>query len=132
MAVQSTGCAPIVRAFGSGARRAQPWADAQTVAFGITVPAPLGDELILDALRDTGGTAIAVRDEDILADLREFGAREGLLLCPEGAACLTAAKQLRAGGWIRGDERVVVLNTGAGLKYPETVDADNLPVLPRP
>ncbi|WP_329107861.1 threonine synthase [Micromonospora sp. NBC_01699] len=132
VAVQSTGCAPIVRAFGSGARRAQPWADAQTVAFGITVPAPLGDELILDALRDTGGTAIAVRDEDILADLREFGAREGLLLCPEGAACLTAAKQLRAGGWIRGDERVVVLNTGAGLKYPETVDADNLPVLPRP
>ncbi|MEV4625847.1 threonine synthase [Micromonospora sp. NPDC049523] len=132
VAVQSTGCAPIVRAFGSGARRAEPWVDAQTVAFGITVPAPLGDELILDALRDTAGTAIAVRDEDILADLREFGAREGLLLCPEGAACLTAAKQLRAGGWIRADERVVVLNTGAGLKYPETIDADNLPVLPRP
>ncbi|RKR90480.1 threonine synthase [Micromonospora pisi] len=132
VAVQSTGCAPIVRAFASGARRAEPWVDAHTVAFGITVPAPLGDELILDALRDTGGTAIAVRDEDILADLREFGAREGLLLCPEGAACLTAAKQLRAGGWIRSDERVVVLNTGAGLKYPETVEADNLPVLPRP
>ncbi|MFI6758917.1 threonine synthase [Micromonospora sp. NPDC050417] len=132
VAVQSTGCAPIVRAFASGARRAEPWVDAQTVAFGITVPAPLGDELILDALRDTGGTAIAVRDEDILADLREFGAREGLLLCPEGAACLTAAKQLRAGGWIRSDERVVVLNTGAGLKYPETVEADNLPILPRP
>lgn len=132
VAVQSTGCAPIVRAFGSGARRAEPWPDARTVAFGITVPSPLGDELILDALRDTAGTAIAVDDEDILADLREFGAREGLLLCPEGAACLTAAKQLRAGGWIRGDERVVVLNTGAGLKYPETIEADNLPVLPRP
>lgn len=132
VAVQSTGCAPIVRAFGSGARQAEPWPDARTVAFGITVPSPLGDELILDALRDTAGTAIAVDDEDILADLREFGAREGLLLCPEGAACLTAAKQLRAGGWIRGDERVVVLNTGAGLKYPETIEADNLPVLPRP
>jgi threonine synthase len=132
VAVQSTGCAPIVRAFGSGARRAEPWADAHTVAFGITVPSPLGDELILDALRDTAGTAIAVKDEDILADLREFGAKEGLLLCPEGAACLTAAKQLRAGGWIRGDERVVVLNTGAGLKYPETIEADGLPVVPRP
>ncbi|MFC6017899.1 threonine synthase [Plantactinospora solaniradicis] len=131
VAVQSTGCAPIVRAFGAGADRAEPWADAWTVAFGINVPAPLGDQLILDALRDTGGTAIAVDDESILADLHEFGAREGLLLCPEGAACLTAAQRLRAGGWIRPDERVVVLNTGAGLKYPETVDVDGLPVVPR-
>ncbi|GAA3754965.1 threonine synthase [Plantactinospora mayteni] len=129
VAVQSTGCAPIVRAFGAGATRAEPWADAWTVAFGINVPAPLGDELILDALRDTAGTAIAVDDEAILADLHDFGAREGLLLCPEGAACLTAARQLRAGGWIRADERVVVLNTGAGLKYPETVDVDSLPVV---
>jgi threonine synthase len=128
VAVQSTGCAPIVRAFGSGADRAEPWVDARTVAFGINVPAPLGDELILRTLRDTAGTAIAVTDDDILADLREFGAREGLLICPEGAACLTAARQLRAGGWIRADERVVVLNTGAGLKYPDTVAADNLPV----
>ncbi|MEO3929029.1 threonine synthase [Micromonosporaceae bacterium B7E4] len=128
VAVQSTGCAPIVRAFGAGATRAEPWADAWTVAFGINVPAPLGDELILDALRDTAGTAVAVDDEAILADLHDFGAREGLLLCPEGAACLTAVRQLRAGGWIRADERVVVLNTGAGLKYPETVDVDSLPV----
>ncbi|MEO3816398.1 threonine synthase [Plantactinospora sp. B24E8] len=129
VAVQSTGCAPIVRAFGGGATRAEPWADAWTVAFGINVPAPLGDELILTALRDTAGTAIAVDDETILADLHEFGAREGLLLCPEGAACLSAARRLRAGGWIRPDERVVVLNTGAGLKYPETVDVDSLPVV---
>ncbi|MDW5329766.1 threonine synthase [Plantactinospora sp. KLBMP9567] len=128
VAVQSTGCAPIVRAFGAGATRAEPWADAWTVAFGINVPAPLGDELILDALRDTAGTAVAVDDEAILADLHDFGAREGLLLCPEGAACLTAVRQLRSGGWIRADERVVVLNTGAGLKYPETVDVDGLPV----
>ncbi|MEE6309617.1 threonine synthase [Plantactinospora veratri] len=128
VAVQSTGCAPIVRAFGAGADRAEPWADAWTVAFGINVPAPLGDELILDALRDTAGTAVAVDDEAILADLHAFGAREGLLLCPEGAACLTAVRQLRAGGWLRADERVVVLNTGAGLKYPETVDVDSLPV----
>jgi threonine synthase len=128
VAVQSTGCAPIVRAFASGERRAEPWVDAQTVAFGINVPAPLGDELMLDALRDTAGTAVAVDDKELLADLREFGAREGLLLCPEGAACLTAARQLRAGGWIGADERVVVLNTGAGLKYPDTIDVDALPV----
>ncbi|MEU2662000.1 threonine synthase [Micromonospora sp. NBC_01740] len=130
VAVQSTGCAPIVRAFAAGEQRARPWADAHTVAFGITVPAPLGDELILDALRASAGTAIAVDDAEILADLRDFAAREGLLLCPEGAACLTAARHLRAGGWIRAGERVVVLNTGAGVKYPETVDVTDVPVLP--
>ncbi|MEU7850364.1 threonine synthase [Micromonospora parva] len=129
VAVQSTGCAPIVRAFAAGENRAQPWADAHTVAFGITVPAPLGDELILAALRESSGTAVAVDDADILADLREFAGREGLLLCPEGAACLTAARQLRAGGWIRAGERVVVLNTGAGLKYPDTVDVSGVPLM---
>ncbi|MET7749573.1 threonine synthase [Micromonospora sp. NPDC005367] len=129
VAVQSTGCAPIVRAFAAGEERAEPWVDAHTVAFGITVPAPLGDELILAALRESAGTAVAVPDEEILTDLRSFAAREGLLLCPEGAACLTAARQLRAGGWIRAGERVVVLNTGAGLKYPETVDVSAVPVL---
>jgi threonine synthase len=129
VAVQSTGCAPIVRAFAAGESRATPWADAQTLAFGITVPAPLGDELILAALRESSGTAIAVDDAEILADLRDFAAREGLLLCPEGAACLTAARQLRAGGWIRPGERVVVLNTGAGIKYPETVDVSGVPTV---
>ncbi|MGC4805160.1 threonine synthase [Micromonospora sp. DT233] len=129
VAVQSTGCAPIVRAFAAGEPRAEPWADARTVAFGITVPAPLGDELILAALRASAGTALAVDDAEILADLRDFGADEGLLLCPEGAACLTAARHLREGGWIRAGERVVVLNTGAGLKYPETVDVSAVPVL---
>ncbi|MEO3770060.1 threonine synthase [Micromonospora sp. B9E7] len=129
VAVQSTGCAPIVRAFAAGEDRAQPWEDAHTVAFGITVPAPLGDELILAALRESSGTAVAVDDADLLTDLREFAGREGLLLCPEGAACLTAARQLRAGGWIRAGERVVVLNTGAGLKYPDTVDVSGVPVL---
>lgn len=129
VAVQSTGCAPIVRAFAAGESRAMPWADAHTLAFGITVPAPLGDELILAALRESSGTAIAVDDAEILADLRDFAAREGLLLCPEGAACLTAARHLRAGGWIRPGERVVVLNTGAGLKYPETVDVSGVPTV---
>jgi threonine synthase len=127
VAVQSTGCAPIVRAFAHGERRAQPWAgDASTVAFGLTVPAPLGDELILDALYATGGTAMAVDDDELLADLRTFGQLEGLLLCPEGAACVSAARRLRASGWIGADEQVVVLNTGAGLKYPGTVRTDHL------
>ncbi len=121
VAAQSTGCAPIVQAFAHGSRRADPWPDAHTVAFGITVPAPLGDELILDAIRSSGGTAIAVDDSEILADLAEFGAREGLLLCPEGAACLTAARHLREQGWLSPSDEVVVLNTGSGLKYPGTV-----------
>ncbi|TMM38118.1 MAG: threonine synthase [Actinobacteria bacterium] len=121
VAVQSTGCAPIVRAFQAGARRADPWPDAHTIAFGITVPAPLGDELILDALRATGGTAIAVDDAEILADLRAFGTREGLLLCPEGAACLSAARRLRADGWLDDGAQVVVLNTGSGLKYVDAL-----------
>jgi len=122
VAVQSTGCAPVVRAFEAGARRAEPWPDARTVAYGITVPAPIGDELILDALYATGGTAVAVDDADILADLRAFGAAEGPWLCPEGAACLTAVRRLRADGWLGPDDRVVVLNTGAGMKYPGTIE----------
>ena len=132
VAVQSSGCAPIVRAFDAGATRAEPWVDAETIAYGITVPSPLGDELILTAVRESGGTAIAVDDAELLADLRAFGAAEGLLLCPEGAACLTAVRHLLASGWLTGDEEIVVLNTGAGLKYPETVDADDLPIEPNP
>jgi threonine synthase len=122
VAVQSAGCAPVVRAVEAGASRAEPWPDPTgSVAFGITVPAPLGDQLILAALSATGGTAVAVTDPELLADLREFGGTEGLLLCPEGAACLTATRRLREAGWIGAGERVVVLNTGAGLKYPDAL-----------
>jgi threonine synthase len=121
VAVQSTGCAPVVRAFEVGLRNVEPWPDARTVAFGLTVPAPIGDELILDALYDTGGTAIAVPDEELLADLKAFGSREGLLLCPEGAACLTATRHLRAAGWLTDHDQVVVLNTGTALKYPDAL-----------
>ncbi|HEY7174038.1 MAG TPA: threonine synthase [Micromonosporaceae bacterium] len=130
VAVQATGCAPIVRAFEAGARRSEPWADARTIAFGITVPAPIGDELILAALAETNGTALAVDDDDILTELRAYAELEGLLLCPEGAACLAAVKRLRADGWLAGTEQVVFLNTGAGLKYPDTVPVDDLEVLP--
>ena len=130
VAVQASGCAPIVRAFDSGARHAEPWVDAHTVAFGITVPAPLGDELILTALDESKGTAVAVDDDEILAELRAYAELEGLLLCPEGAACLAALRRLRRDGWLLGPERVVFLNTGAGVKYPDTVPVDDLAILP--
>ena len=129
--VQSTGCAPIVRAFEAGHPESEPWIDARTVAYGITVPKALGDFLVLDALRETGGTAIAVDDADLIADLLLAGGLEGLFFCPEGAATITAARILRASGWLGADEETLLLNTGAGLIYPDSVEisprAENLP-----
>lgn len=123
VAVQATGCAPIVHAFAAGERRARPVSDAYTIAFGITVPAPLGDELILAALRDSGGTAVAVTDDEILAELGAIARDDGMLLCPEGAACLAGVRRLVADGWLTGTEHVVVINTGSGLKYPDALEA---------
>jgi threonine synthase len=119
--VQASGCAPIVAAFERGARQSEPWPDPRTVAFGITVPKALGDFLVLDAVYATGGTAIAVEDEALLADQREVARLEGSLICPEGAACITAVRRLRESGWLSQDDEVVVLNTGTGLKYPDTL-----------
>lgn len=121
VAVQASGCAPIVRAFNEGSRSAEAWPNPHTVAFGITVAKALGDFLILDALYDTRGTAIAVDDADLLAEQRQCARTEGVFMCPEGAATLAAARQLRRNGWLRESEQVVVLNTGTGLIYPETV-----------
>jgi threonine synthase len=118
VAVQSTGCAPVVKAFDAGADHAEPWPDAKTVAFGITVPKLLGDALVLRSLYDTGGTALAVDDETILARQRELSSAEGVFVCPEGGATLAAAIALRERGWIRAGERVLLINTGSGLKYP--------------
>jgi threonine synthase len=129
VAVQSTGCAPMVRAYEQGADTAEPWADASTVAFGINVASALGDFLILAAVRDTGGIAIAVDDADILASQAACAAAEGVLMCPEGAATLTAVERLRADGWLDGSEEVVVLNTGSDLKYPHTATVDEPPLL---
>ncbi|UQU62141.1 threonine synthase [Couchioplanes caeruleus] len=129
VAVQATGCAPIVRAYERGADVSEPFPDAATVAFGITVPKALGDFLVLRAVRETGGTAIAVTDEATLAEQRRLAADEGAFICPEGAACLAAARDLRDSGFIGGSDRVVVLNTGTGLKYPETIPVD-VPTLP--
>ncbi len=124
VAVQADGCAPIVRAFESGATESEPFPDAHTVAFGITVPKALGDFLVLDAVRSTDGTAISVSDEELLAEQRTMAVAEGTFICPEGAACLAAARQLREAGWLAGGDSVVVLNTGMGLKYPQVVSVD--------
>ena len=121
VAVQASGCAPIVTAYEAGAEESEPWPDARTVAFGITVPKALGDFLILRAIYETGGCAVAVDDEDLLAEQRRVAELEGAFICPEGAAAFSAVRALRASGWIGAQEEVVVLNTGTGLKYPSTV-----------
>jgi len=122
VAAQASGCAPVVRAWERGERRiAEPWPDAHTVAFGITVPKPLGDELILDALARTAGCAVAVEDGQALDELDRLAALEGLFACPEGAVTVAAARALREQGWIAAGERVVLINTGAGVLYPESV-----------
>jgi threonine synthase len=130
VAVQAEGCRPIVDAFEQGKDESELKDGTHTLAFGINVPKALGDFLVLQAVRESGGTAVAVTDEDILAELAALAAAEGSWVCPEGAACFAAAKRLRAEGWIGEDEQVVVLNTGSGLKYPETVGVD-VPVLAR-
>ncbi|MEV5297446.1 threonine synthase [Amycolatopsis methanolica] len=128
VAVQATGCAPIVDAFERGARESEPAVGAHTIAFGITVPKALGDFLVLDAVYSTGGAAIAVSDEELLAEQGNLARAEGTFVCPEGAACFAAVRKLRGSGWLSADDEVVVLNTGAGVKYPETVEV-SAPVL---
>ena len=117
--VQAAGCAPIVQAFDSGARESKPWPDGKTVAFGLNVGKALGDFLVLDAVRRSGGTAVAVPDEATMDMQRRCYADEGLFVCPEGAAALAAVMRLRQEGWIDKGMRVVVLNTGTGLKYAD-------------
>jgi threonine synthase len=129
VAVQAAGCAPIVRAFEQHADETEVWPDARTEAFGLTVPEPLGGFLVLKAIRATGGTAVAVTDEQLLASQRQAARAEGAWLCPEGAACLAAVTELRRTGWLTHDDEVVVVNTGAGLKYPQTLPADP-PLIP--
>lgn len=123
VSVQSSGCAPIVRAFEEGKRFAEEFAHAATIASGLRVPRAIGDFLILDAVRASKGTAVAVSDEELLAAVREIGASEGLFVAPEGAACLPALKKLLEAGEVGKDERVVLFNTGAGVKYLESFAA---------
>jgi threonine synthase len=116
--VQSEGCAPIVRAFDRGERFAEPWPNAQTIAAGLRVPVAIGDYLILDAVRDTGGTAIAVSEDAIRDAQLEMGRLAGVYAAPEAAATWAATGALRRSGFLAGDERVVLFCTGMGLKYP--------------
>ncbi|MBT3530999.1 MAG: threonine synthase [Gammaproteobacteria bacterium] len=126
VAVQAEGCAPIVKAFDEGTRHAEPWKDAHTIASGIRVPAAVGDFLILDAVRESDGFAVAVSDEDIDAAHKECAKTEGILLCPEGAATLAALKQELKSGRIRADENVMLFNCATGLKYPMESEHHNI------
>ncbi|MEL7060741.1 MAG: threonine synthase [Acidobacteriota bacterium] len=119
IAVQASGCAPIVRAVEAGAARAEPWRDAATLAPGIRVPRPFADDLVLAAVRESGGTAIAVEDAEIVAALRELAVVEGLDAAPEGAATVAALPKLLARGDLRATDRVVIFDCGTGLKHPE-------------
>lgn len=130
VAVQAEGCAPIVKAWEEGRSSAEPWENASTIAFGINVAKALGDFLILDAIKQSNGCAISVSDELIMQELKTAAVCEGTFICPEGAAAFAAARTLRKNGWIGPDERVVVLNTGAGIKYPDTIEV-NVPILSR-
>jgi threonine synthase len=118
VAVQAAGCAPIVRAYDAGAEHAPRWEDAQTIAAGIRVPQAIGDFLVLRAVRESAGFAMAVADAAISAAIDEVARAEGLLLCPEGAATYAALKQGIADGRIRRDERALLFNCATGLKYP--------------
>ncbi|MBP2302387.1 threonine synthase [Azospirillum picis] len=118
VAVQAAGCAPMVRAWEQGEEHAPRWPDAHTIASGIRVPQAVGDFLILRAVRDSGGFAIAVPDEAIQAALTEVAREEGFLLCPEGAATYAAYRQALADGRVGPEERAVLFNCASGLKYP--------------
>ena len=120
IAVQAAGCAPVVKAFDEGAEKSQFWNDASTVASGLRVPKALGDFLVLRAVRESGGTAIAISDNELIDAGIQLAAEEGLFVAPEGAACVAAAEKLIRSGFLKRDDRIVIYNTGSGLKYLET------------
>lgn len=123
IAVQSTGCAPMVRAFDTGAAASQTWENASTFASGLRVPKPYGDAIMLEILRESGGVAVAIPDEQILASLKDWAKNEGIFLSPEGAAATAAYDHLIATGSLKATDRVVLFNTGAGLKYTDVTAA---------
>ena len=128
VAVQAEGCMPLVQAFEAGRTDSDFWEGANTIAAGIRVPKALGDFLVLQGVRETNGACVAVSDDQITAMVGELASLEGTLICPEGAATLAAAIKLKENGQIGRDERVLLLNTGSGLKYPDLLHPD-LPVL---
>ena len=122
VSVQAEHCAPIVRAYESGAERSELFPDARTVADGLRVPKAIGDFLVLRAVRESGGTALAVSDADMVRDMKELGAREGISAAPEGGAALTALKHLIARGVVAPSDSVVLFNTGGALKYLDVLE----------
>jgi threonine synthase len=119
---QSAGCAPLVKAFEEGADDSEYWEGAATIAEGLRVPKALGDFLVLRAVRQTGGSAVAVSEKEILDSMASLAREEGILAAPEGAATLAAAIRLRERGDLDARERVVLINTGSGIKYPEALE----------
>ena len=117
VSVQAAGCAPVAKAFHAGAERTEAWENAQTRAYGLRVPAPLGGFICLRALRETHGTAIAIEEADMQRATVELASRSGIDVCPEGGAAWAALAQLRKSGFVRPADRVIVFNTGTGLKY---------------
>jgi threonine synthase len=124
IAVQASGCQPIVKAFQEGKDVAEPWPNAATIADGLRVPGPFADYLILQAIRETGGTALAVEDSDMIDAMYELATTEGIIACPEGAATLVGLKHLLEDGFLKRDETVVLLNTGSGYKYLDLINED--------
>jgi threonine synthase len=123
IAIQSSGCAPIVRAFEHGEAASQMWQDAHTFASGLRVPKPYGDTIILEIVRASGGTAVALSDEALFASLRDWATHEGILLSPEGAAATAAYDHLIATSFLAPTDRVVLFNTGSGNKYTDVIGA---------
>jgi threonine synthase len=121
IAIQAAGCAPVVRAFEQGEKASTLWQDAHTFASGLRVPKPYGDAEILEIVRASGGTALALTDEQIFASLKDWARNEGVLLSPEGAAATAAYDHLLATGFLKPDERVVLFNTGSGNKYTDVI-----------
>ena len=121
ISVQAAGCAPIVRAFEQGDEAAEMWQDAHTIASGLRVPGAVGDFLMLRALRDSGGTAVAVSDDELIAHSHIMAAHTGIFPAPEGGATLAALIKLKEQGLVDADERVVLFNTGSGYKYLEAL-----------
>jgi len=124
ISVQAEGCAPIVKAFNEGKKESEFFKDSETIAFGINVPKALGDFLVLEALYETNGTAVSVSDDEILQSLKELAVSEGIFVCPEGASLVAAVKKLVKEGFLKSEDKTVLLNTGAGIKYPDTLQID--------
>lgn len=119
---QAAGCAPVVKAWEEGKQSAEMWNDANTLASGLRVPKPYGDYLILDILRKSKGTAVSATDQEIVEAVRHWAKHEGVFAAPEGAACLVAYRKLRASGFFKAEDTVVLFNTGSGLKYLDVLD----------